>query len=311
MTLVRELGRVAEPAPETMADVRHVLLEATTSSAVGRRPRRWLQHRALTAAAAVVLVSGSALAGYELTRTSPSTNTTIECGTDTYIPVTSGDPVADCHAALARDGGSVPPLAGWVTPTGLVVVLPRGQTPPTGATPLPSSFQVDAGVRFLTDALADQRSPLSTSCLSSDAAVAYAQRLLDLTGLLSWRVATPTDGGGSGSCATYAGFPDPSSDTVVLSGARVAAPPGAPTDVGSRLDARLAAQLSASTGGTCATTASAMALAERDASELGIAASTMSVSDAGRIGGGPTCARAFVDPAGFLDVLVWQVPAGA
>jgi hypothetical protein len=308
LTVLTELGDVAVAEPAPLASARAQLVAEARGTPSVQGSRRRVPGRVLAAAAAFTLAgSGAAYAGIVLTQSSPSSNTTIECGYDTYIPTESGNPVADCHAALAREGGVVPPLIGWVSPTGLVVVLPRGDRPPAGSTPLPSAFEVSAGVRFVTDALGDQVGPFATGCLAPAAAVADVRSLLALAGLTEWSVSSPS-AGGSASCLGYAGVVEPASQTVVLAASAASRAVGG--DPGSRLDARLRAQLEDGPSASCLSSTQAIALAEQDAGDLGIAADALTVSDGGAVGSAArTCAEAFVVPAGFVDVIVWEVPA--
>lgn len=297
MTMLAELGRVPDADPQALADTRASLLAATRAG----RPRLVRSGRLIAAAAAVVALGGGSLyAGLTLSTTNPTTTTTIECGPDTYIPTESGNPVADCYAALARSESQVPPLEGWITATGLAAVLPVGTAPPAGSHPLPAHFQVSAPIRFVTDALGDQAGPLATSCLTAQQATRYARSVLGVAGLGSWQVSVQGDGG---TCPSYFAAVDAGSSAVDLQALGSSQGAGA-NNVGTRLDDELKEQL----GATCAAAPDAVALAQRDAAALGIAADTMTVSNGGTVGAAPGCAAAFVEPAGFLDVVVWTAP---
>jgi hypothetical protein len=296
MTLVTELGRTV-PAEQLHLDgVRSALLEAANERGTARhRTSRLL----VAAVAAVALGGGSLYAAVRLSSSSPTTNTTIECGLDTYIPSESGNPVGDCYASMARTQSQVPPLEGWITPTGLVAVLPQSVGPPAGSRPLPSGFQISAPIRYLNDALGDQTGPLSTGCLSSQAATSYVDQVLNSAGLGTWQVALT---GGGGACPAYAAAVDPGTTTVAVS-AYASSPNAGAGNVGTTLENELGRQLAA----TCAPAATALALAKDDATQLGVPSSVLSVSDGGTIGSTAGCARAFVEPGGDLDVVVWIV----
>ena len=295
MALVKELGVVADPSETTLRSARNALLQVTETAG----DRRWPAGRVMAAAAAFVVFSGAAVvARVELSTGSPSTNTTIECGEDTYIPTASGNPIADCAAAIARSGERVPILVGWITPSGLVAVLPSRVPPPAGSTRLPTGFQVDAAVRYVTNSLSDQTGPLQTSCLSPVGASALATQQLRLAGLADWRVRV--QGNTTSSCAAYASVIDSSSSSVVLYG--FATTPGsASSDPTGRLDDLLRSQLSS----RCDSEQQATALVTTDAQELGIGPAALAMSVGGGIGTGTRCAVAFVDPGGTVDVVIW------
>lgn len=294
LQMVTELADVPAPDASHVASVREALLAMARTDA---HPRR--SGRILAAAAVVAAVGGgSVYAGLRLSAASPSTNTTIECGPDTYIPTESGNPVADCYAALARSEATVPPLVGWITPGGLVAVLPQSDPPPAGSRPLPAGFQVSAPIRYVNDALGDQAGPLSTGCLSPAEATSYAEGVLATAGLGSWHVSVTPSGS---SCDAYVAVVDAGSSSVGLRG--FASTPGS-ANVENELDQTLQGQLRS----TCTSAASAMALARGDAQHLSIPSDALSVSDGGVIGT-TGCATAFVEPGGDVDVVVWTVPA--
>jgi len=253
-------------------------------------------------AAAVVLTGGSVAAWAVVSsQTDPRTMTTIECGRDSYIPVETANPVIDCYAALAIQEATVPPLTGWITPTGLVAVLPTGVSPPTGSRPLPESFQVDAGIRYVNDALGDVAGPLQSGCLGPSAAIAYATSKLDFAGLRGIQV-TVRPSSSASACPSYASILDTQRTSVEL------IPMGSWTSTEAKnvtivLDQQLAHQLAA----TCASTSDAEALARSDAASLGIAANGLLLSDAGAIGRAPHCAAAFIEAGGSVDVVIWQM----
>jgi len=306
---LRAVGVTAPPSPDTLDAVRVSILRAAPESATAPRYRRWLQHRVLTSVAAVALVGGGSVAVWAaLTATvNPKTATTIECGVDTFIPVETGNPVLACYEALAHQGGTVPPLVGWVTPTGLVEVLPSGQRPLAGSTPLPSGFQVDAGVRYATDSLGDASGPLQSGCLSSPSAIDFTQGQLAIAGLASWHVRVDAPNG-STSCDAYTAVVEAQATTIVLESAPNGSPQGDAGNVTIRLDDELHAQLVSGPDAACLTTRAAEALASRDAASLGIPLDAVMISDAGMVGSGARCATPFVEPAGNVDVVLWQAP---
>jgi hypothetical protein len=318
LQLLEEAGATAPPSRECAEHVRSQLLAAArvpahapakTSPRRRGRTRRWV---APFAACAVVLTSAAAIA---LNHSNPRTTLTIECGTASYIPSESGDPIADCRQALVHQGMHVSTLVGWITPTGLVAVFPKGQEPPPGSTPLPVGFRQDRSVLFVNDMLNDTVSPLATQCNRANEAVAYASRYLDIAGLLDWKVKVrhPSNAE-SANCLGYFGLTDAPSRTVTL------IPQPAPNLTGTnkviydanpgvRLDRLLHTQLLDLSGPHCMTLANAAALAERDAHLLAIPTADVTITQAGSIeSSGPTCAVPAIDPAGALEVALWAVP---
>ncbi len=258
--------------------------------------------------AAVPLLAGAGAAAWAVTRNDPSASTTIECGTDTFIPVESGNPILDCHNALARQESVVPPLAGWITPTGLVAVLPTGEAPPPGSTPLPAAFAVDRSILYVGDVLDDEAQPIATTCTTSGAAAAFARAQLQLADLPGWSVQVRSSTGSSGPCVGYSGFLDTSSHAAVL----VPTPPSSASRLDVRLDERPRTQLVSGPSASCDTSSQAVALVGSDARQLGLAPSDYAVSVASTIGSAATtCALVTIDPGGSIQANVWQVPSGS
>lgn len=309
MDQLQAIGEVTDVSEARLSATRALLVEASSSPRGHEAGRPRAPRRVLSMVAALAVVSGGSIAAWQLvSRTvDPSTTTTIECGQDTYVPVETADPVLACHDALARLGGTVPPLTGWVTPTGLIDVLPTGTTPPAGSTRLPSHFQVDTGVRFVTDALGDEVGPLATGCLSASAATSQVTSDLTLAGLPGWHVEL-SSGGTTFTCPAYVSTVDASTRTVSLDAIQGGPVQGTAPDV--RLDELLHRQLATGSDARCMSTADATALATRDAARLGIPTSALTVSDGGTLGAsGSTCATPFLVPGGFVDVVLWQTPS--
>jgi len=308
MDELRGVGATPPPRPATLAAVRTAILEEAREVETPRR-RRWLQHPVLSSVAAVVLVSGGSAAVLAAVShgTNPRTTTTIECGVDTFIPEETGSPILDCYQALAQQGGTVPPLVGWVTSTGLVAVLPSGQPPPDGSTPLPPGFQVDTGVRYLTDSLGDVAGPLLGGCLASPAAVQYADRQLAIAELSGWQIRVEGATASTG-CTSYVAVIEAQGMTIDLQSTPIGSSSGGNVTV--RLDERLHSQLVSGPQAACLSTAAARSLADRDAAELGLPSDEVIVSDGGSVGSGRGCATPFVEAGGGVDVVLWQVPRG-
>ena len=260
-------------------------------------------------------MAGAAAGWAAFNHSDSRTTLTVECGTGSYIPSDSGDPIFDCRQALALQSKNVPPLVGWITPTGIVAVFPEGQSPPAGSTPMPVGFQQDRSVLFVNEVLNDVVNPLATRCSSTREAIAYVRQQLGIAGLLAWtvKVSPPMDGAKSAGCLEYFASTDATTHTLILRPQGAYNVSGTNKDIYEanlpvKLDRMLHAQLGSTTGPSCLNLADAAALAERDTHQLGIPDSAVIVTQAGSIGAsGPTCATPAVDPAGLVQVALWAV----
>jgi len=181
----------------------------------GQRPvvRR---RRSLVLVLAAVAAAATAAGAWAVLRGSPAQETTsVQClidGNDTVIPSVSGDPAHDCAVGWKRDHGvEPPPLAAYDNGLGGVTVLPRGQKPPAGFTPLPSGSQ-DVGLIQLQDSLDDYVGGLKSSCLDRDAAMKLTRAKLARFGFAGWTVSTRD---GAGTCFE-SDVVDPGARTVTL-----------------------------------------------------------------------------------------------
>lgn len=311
LELLERSGSV-EPASESTVDTarRRLASQCAGAAAEHRRLARFAGGgRRLGAVAAAAVVASGALTAWAVTNeTNPRTNTTIECGYNTYIPVESGNPLLDCHNALAEQGSRVPPLVGWITSTGLVAVLPAGEKPPQGSIPLPKGFRERSSVLFVNDITNDVAQPTASTCTTGGHAEQFGERVLALAGLVGWQVRIRP---ASGSCLGYTGLVEPSSRTLTLIAASIA-PSSGDDNPSLALDRRLRRQLGTSPHARCVSPSGATALADRDAAAVGIAKDAMIISQAGQIGvGSPRCAIATLDAGGGTDVTIWVVPASS
>jgi hypothetical protein len=315
------------PAAATLEGTRQLLGTECRRAGRARRSRHPAMRWAVPLAG-VTFLAGAGAAAWAITWTDPTTSTTFECGNDTYIPVESGNPIADCHNALAKLEPVVPQLEGWITASGLVAVLPVGDAPPVGSTRLPAGFSVNRSVLYVGDVLGDEAQPMATTCTTTDSAAAYARSQLELADLAGWDVQVRpttgtsgaplgsttssrrasglrTQGGDGGSCTGYTGYLDPTSRTAYL----LPVPLSAAGSVDVQLDERLRTQLVSGASPACDTSAQAAALVRNDASELGIATADYSVSVAGGVGtSSHSCALVTIDPGGSIQATIWQVP---
>ncbi|MGO9197257.1 MAG: hypothetical protein ACLQK4_09025 [Acidimicrobiales bacterium] len=280
---------------------------------MGRARRPWFGARLLgshpgisAAAAAAVLATGGVTVWAAVGRpTNPRTNTTIECGYNTYIPVESGDPILDCRNVLRRQDHRVPALAGWITPTGLVAVLSKSDRPPAGSVPLPKGFHEKGFLLYLDDEMSDVAAPIATGCRSAANATGFASKELGVAGLFGWVVKVRQ---GAGSCSIYVSLTDASSKTLTLIPESYNSSP----NVTVSLDKELRSQLGSSPDARCVAPADAAALVKQDARALRIDARSVIVSEAGAIGtGSPKCSIATLDPAGGIEVTIWIVPGAS
>ncbi|HEV3212055.1 MAG TPA: hypothetical protein VGZ03_01530 [Acidimicrobiales bacterium] len=305
---LREARTTPDPEPSVLEHARRQLV------AESRRARRYRSYRGarrwVASLTGVTLLAGGGAAAWAITRGDPQTGTTIECGPSTFIPVQSGNPVLDCRNALAHLESTVPRLAGWITPTGLVAVLPWGQRPPAGSRPLPANFEVSRSILFVGDVLNDEAQPTVSDCTTASSAVAFAYAQLRVAGLGGWTVQVRAEQSSGVGCTGYTGYLDPSTATAFLVPVSLstAARPG--VDV--RLDGLLRAQLVSGPSARCDTSAQAATLVTEDAVGLGLAPSQLSVSVAGAVAStSPTCAIVTIDPGGSIEAVVWQVPASS
>lgn len=308
--LLEHAGNVDPARDDVMGRARRAIVTAATQS-YGRRP--WVRARPLdrhprisAAVAAAVLVTGGATVWAAVGgHTNPRTNMTIECGYNTYIPVESGDPVLDCLNVLRRQDHPIPALAGWITPTGLIAVLPKSDRPPAGSVPLPKGFHESGAVLYLDDEMNDVATPIATGCTSAANATGFASKELGVAGLSGWVVKVRPD---AGSCSIYVSLTDASSKTLTLIPESYSSSP----NVTVLLDKMLRSQLGSSPDARCVAPAAAAALVKQDAQDLHIDARSVIVSQGGAIGtGSPKCSIATLDPAGGIEVTIWIVPGSS
>jgi hypothetical protein len=189
------------PSPALVADERNALMAyitaATPDATVGlppprRRRKRWL-------VPVVVVAAGStAAAGWAALRTDPKTTTAVQCG-DSVVDASTGDPVADCAALWLRERGTVaPPLVAYVNPGGGVRVIPEGQDPGKGFTPLARTFRQDTALIELEGELGDVSRGLAAACLGEAQARRMVSDQLRRLGLSGWTSRVRADDPGPG-----------------------------------------------------------------------------------------------------------------
>jgi hypothetical protein len=196
-----------EPHPALVAEERDRLMVLIARERTKGRRR----HRSLVAAL-VVASAATAAAGWAVLRPDPETTTSMACG-DSIIPSATGDPVADCAAVWRRENGTEPPpLVAYLGPGGGVHVLPAGEEPPAGYTPLEPAFRQDASLIELAAELADVSRGLPSRCFSEAEARTVVHAQLRRLGLSGWTVVNrPVDGAAvRGTC------PPPSYTTAIV-----------------------------------------------------------------------------------------------
>lgn len=312
-----EEARPTEPPPaEHLAAVREQLLTVTARPPVPKA-RRVRRHRLRWVAAlvAAALAAGGGIAWATTHQTPRTPQNAIACGSlNSFIGSQTGNPVADCRTALDRLEPTVPPLTGWVLPSGEIAVLPTTEAPPSGSTPLPSDFSQNRAVLFVTEMLMDIQSPVTTTCTTTDQAAAYVRWVLGTAGLTGWSVVVTADP--AASCNVYGGNAptvkvDTTTETVTLYGRPLQKSPSRTTWPVEKLARMIHGQLSTTEGPSCLSLSAASALLEQDAAEIGIPSNTrLSVSQAGTIGTmTSTCAVATFLPSPSNPVDLWAVPA--
>lgn len=311
--LLDETRPTQHPSRESVDSIRSLLLVAATPAPDSHRRRR-IGRRGVASLVAAIMATGGGAIAWAMSSRDPAATTSIECGTGSIIPSASGNPIADCERALQRQMPDVPPLVGWVTSNGAIYVLPEGQKPPAGSTPLATGFEQDRSVLYVNDQLNDSVGPLATRCMTKQDAVGYAHQQLAIAGLVSWtvQVARPSEQAANLDCFEYLVAVYGPARTVTLSPQRVYNLAGNGKEIydanpSVRLDRLLHSQL---TGTQCFTLAAAAELAHRDIQQLGIRSETVSVSRAGPLAGtgeSGLCAVPTVDPAGSVDVTLWAL----
>ena len=226
---LRRLARLTDGAFARAAssEVRDGLLAAIVDTPpvepTSRRPRstRSVRRRVrvTVAVTAGAMAAGGAIA-WAVVSSGATDTVSVQCeidGTDTVIPATSGDPVADCAAQWTRDTGhAAPSLRAYDNGHGGVTVAPVAQTPPAGSTPLTPGTVQNLSAITLQETLDDYVAGLNASCHTAAGAVAFVHAQLDAGGLSDWSVQPPPEGGdGSTTCADTA-IVDAKSRTVLL-----------------------------------------------------------------------------------------------
>src|SRR4051794_33590344 len=140
-------------------------LEPTAPTPDSSTPRRPLHRRLPVLIAAVVVLSGAAVAWAYLVSSARDT-TAVECviqGSDSIIPSASGDPLADCAAEWQRETGhAAPKLVAYDSGNGGIAVLPASQAPPAGYSPLPTGATQNVGMVQMQQWLDDYVSGLNS-----------------------------------------------------------------------------------------------------------------------------------------------------
>lgn len=187
----------ADPDPAFVANERNALMAVmsdATPRAVDRSPspsRRRRRQRWLLPVA-VVASGATAAAGWAALRSDPTTTTSVSCGT-TVIDARAGDPVADCAALWLREHGTAaPPLVAYVGTGGGVLVVPEGQDPGKGFTPLARSFRQDTALIELEGELGDVSRGLAAGCLGESEAKGLVTGQFQRLGLSDWSITVRT-----------------------------------------------------------------------------------------------------------------------
>jgi hypothetical protein len=304
-----------EPDPALVADERNRLMALITRARpTDAEPDRRLRRRRRSLVAVLVAASAAtAAAGWAVLQPESET-TAVACG-DSIVSSSTGDPVADCAALWRREKGTEPPpLLAYVGPGGGVHVLPAGEEPREGFTPLDPSFRQDASVIELEAELADVSRGLPSACYSEAEARRIVQAQLQRLGLAEWSVeARPVDFEGlvGGSCppAAYTlAIVHPDRETVELVAGIGGSPPRELPVV--ELAHRLTRQLVEGPEARCVTVEEAAAVARREAASLGLseAAREVVLHVVTPTDPAPTCARATTVVAGTAEVTVRAVP---
>jgi hypothetical protein len=197
--LTIRVARLARISDEQVSDLagtagREALLEEITAMPLTdpASPARRRRRVPIVAAISVVVVGGTAAAGWAIFN-SPARNTiSIECeiaGIDTVIPSESGNAVQDCAAQWQRDTGSAAPtLVAYDNAHNGITVQPASEPPQPGETKLPAGITQNVALIDLQESMDDFVAGLNSGCYDNAAAVQIANHNLNALGLTGWTV---------------------------------------------------------------------------------------------------------------------------
>jgi hypothetical protein len=170
-----------------------------------RPARRW--HRlAVIATVSITAIGTGGAIGWAMVNRDATNTVAVQCivnGTDSIVPATSGDPIADCAALWKRETGSpAPQLQAHDNGHGGVTVAASNEQTAPESSPLPRGAVQNVSLITLQEGLDDYIVGLPATCRSTDSAVAFVHERLDAAGLGDWSVSPPPNGAdGASTCA--------------------------------------------------------------------------------------------------------------
>lgn len=208
-----------EPIPqerEVPADRRRAmraqLVEAIESEQVGysRTRREARTRRRITLMTAVLISLLTVGAAWALSR-QPEQTTRILCPENMVIAAVSGDPIADCAAALRGVGIEPPRMVAFTNKAGAVTVQEAGEEVGKNLQPLDDDFRQDTAIIELEAILNDVAVGLEADCYTTDEAMPVVESAIDRVGL-EWSIDVIREADGEATCAY--GFLQPETSTV-------------------------------------------------------------------------------------------------
>lgn len=216
--------------------------------------------RRITVVAAVLLSLLGVGAAWALMG-QPEQTTRILCPENMVIAAVSGDPVADCAAALEDVGVEPPEMVAYTNEAGAVTVKEAGGEVPGNLRALGEGFRQDTAIIELEATLADVTRGLVADCYTTEEAIPVVENALDRVGL-DWAIDVVSEADGESRCAY--GFPQPETSSVGLTSMEAELPSEDQpwTELGRQLSEALDAE--------CLNLAEATAIVERLAEDLGM-----------------------------------------
>jgi hypothetical protein len=207
-----------------------------------------------------VLLSLLGVGGAWALNRQPEQTTRILCPEDMVIAAVSGDPVADCAAALRDIGIEPPEMVAYTNEAGAVIVEEAADEAAEDLQPLGDDFRQDTAIIELEALINDVTVGLDGDCYTTEEAIPILESAADRVGL-DWSVDVIRDADGESMCA-YA-FPQPEASSVGLSSIEAGLPTDEEppwTELGRQLHETLEAE--------CLNLVDAVAVVERLANEL-------------------------------------------
>lgn len=149
------------------------------------QPRKHFRRPLVISTAAFAMVLAGAAAWVI---SSPEETTLILCNGEVTMEARSGDPIADCAAAMRRLGIEPVALVAYATDRGVVAVFEEGTDVPSSWQLLAEGFSQNIETIELREALDDIATGVESGCYTNDEAIAIVERELAVSSL-DWEIA--------------------------------------------------------------------------------------------------------------------------